>query len=1358
MTEAEAAQAARESGRPVEVLGLRGETREVHAQPGGGFVSVEHLRPVRTLRDGTWVPIDTTLREDPDGTIRPAATTVGLRLSGGGDGPMLTMTRAGRQMSLSWPTGLPVPGLEGDTAVYRGVLGPDVDLRVRATAEGASHVLVVKTPQAARDPRLAELTFGLSAPDLRLSRDERGNQSALDPVTGAEVFRAPPPKMWDSSEPEGTQARPALGGDGALRRPSAVAPGDTSRVAVMKMRTSAASMTLEPDRGLLTSAGVRFPVYIDPMWYSPGESASLMVSSGGWEDYNFTEEGMGRCPSSLPPAGAYCGASHVKRLFYRMPTSRYIGKQIMSAEFEVKETWAPSCSGRSVRVYRTTGFGASSTWNSTSDNWADYVHYRDIAKGHSSSCPAGDVVFNVASAVKDAAKKGWSYTSFGLRAADEDDHYAWKRFDGDATLRVYYNSAPPQPKMSQLHASPGGLCSDYGHRVPVNRLPTLYADNLTDADNSGAEGEKLNAEFAVQWRDAAGSERRWSTTTPKKQSAKGSRRSSFSVQVPAGLIPVNADFNFQVRAYDGAAWSPWSWAGDATACYLRYDPTAPRTPVARSPEYPALDPDDPDVTARDGVGRYGSFSLTFDPEVTKFAYALNTTPAPASAVARTVNPHTVQVVPTRPGVNTLYITVWDAAGNFSVGDYRFWVSEGAPEAARWKLDEPAGSGAVTAEAPGVAARVGAGVTLGAQGRTGSGLSLDGAVAGHAATDLPVVRTDQGFTVSAWVRLRENDRASTILAQDARVQSGFQLGVAPAPGSWVLKTPENDATGRSGPWTTAAAPTPPELNTWTHLTGVYDAVAKRLRLYVDGAKAAEAPVTAVLDARGALQIGRGLHDGMYGGFWPGDVDEIKVFPEALSDHDAASLATGATPEGRMPAAHWRLEEPAGNERVYGEGGEPLTAAVQGGATLAVPGQVGTAMQFNGSTGYAGTAKPVVNTARNFAVAAWVKLPATAPAKDVSMVSQDGGVVSGFSLKYRADRGQWAFMKAAADAADPASVTAYSASTAVLNQWTHLVGVHDAVAKKLRIYVNGVESGSVGLPYVWHAGGGLQIGRAKWNGAPGVYWPGAIDDVRVYDRVLSAEEAQDLFTVKSDVFGRWRLNTAAGTPVSSADSAPIDVRHPVTLAGAAKITTEAGMSVVTPPEGQVAGALDLPGGDGDYASAGAAVVDSAESFTVSAWAQTAGVPARSMTVLSLAGGVNSAVAVRYDAAKGRYVLEVPSKDGAGATTATVEHTSFHQGGYGDWDHLAVVYDGFGSRVTLYVNGVVEAAADAETVSYRESTRVFAPVTSLQLGRARTGGAYPSAQNWRGQLDDVWVLRGAATEEEVAYLANPTEIDEL
>jgi hypothetical protein len=331
--------------------------------------------------------------------------------------------------------------------------------------------------------------------------------------------------------------------------------GDASRVAVMEATAAGNTLMLRPDQRLLRSPDARFPIYLDPMWFAPGESANLMVSSGGWADYGFTEEGMGRCPIHLPPAGAYCGSAHVKRLFYRMPTSRFSGKKILSGEFSVKETWAPSCDSRPVQIYRTRGFTANSTWTTTADNWLVYLTSRDVAKGHS-GCPAGDVLFDVQKTIENAARNGWATTTFGLRAANEGDEYAWKRFDGDATLRVHYNSPPPQPKVSQLHSSPGGPCAARGSPMPVNRIPVLYADNLTDPDNAGAEGEKLTAEFLVSWQDPAGTARTWRTTSPRKQSAGGSHRSSFSVVLPAGLVPANTEFNYQVRASDGVATSP----------------------------------------------------------------------------------------------------------------------------------------------------------------------------------------------------------------------------------------------------------------------------------------------------------------------------------------------------------------------------------------------------------------------------------------------------------------------------------------------------------------------------------------------------------------------------------------------------------------------------------------------------------------------------------------------------------------------------------------------------------------------------------------------------------------------------------
>jgi hypothetical protein len=133
--------------------------------------------------------------------VAPALTATGLTLSGGGDHPLATMTAdAGRSLSVSWPTVLPVPTLSGATATYVAVL-PSVDLVVTADTDGGfSDVLVVRSAAAAADPRPSTLvTATHTTGGLTLSSDAAGNLRATASATGEAVFAAPPPLMWDSS-------------------------------------------------------------------------------------------------------------------------------------------------------------------------------------------------------------------------------------------------------------------------------------------------------------------------------------------------------------------------------------------------------------------------------------------------------------------------------------------------------------------------------------------------------------------------------------------------------------------------------------------------------------------------------------------------------------------------------------------------------------------------------------------------------------------------------------------------------------------------------------------------------------------------------------------------------------------------------------------------------------------------------------------------------------------------------------------------------------------------------------------------------------------------------------------------------
>ncbi|MGH3239740.1 MAG: hypothetical protein ACRDNL_05120, partial [Spirillospora sp.] len=315
-TQEKALAAARQSGEPVEILSQRGETRTVRALPNGRIEIEQHVQPIRARHNGEWADIDTTLRRSGE-AIAPAATTVDLSFSGGGNGPMVQATRDGRKLALTWPQPLPEPTLDGDTAVYKGVAGPDVDLRLRALPDGFAHVLVVKTAQAAKDPRVAKLVLGLSTSGLLLREDPAsGMLTAAASGSGAGVFAAPSPLMWDSSRPAGASSK-ARAGESPADPADEPAPG--ARTARIEVAVGNGTLSLTPDPALLAAPDTRFPVFIDPVYRTLKASSWGMVSSG-WPDENYpmfdgkSTEGVGRCEVARDPN---CVKNQTKRLFYR---------------------------------------------------------------------------------------------------------------------------------------------------------------------------------------------------------------------------------------------------------------------------------------------------------------------------------------------------------------------------------------------------------------------------------------------------------------------------------------------------------------------------------------------------------------------------------------------------------------------------------------------------------------------------------------------------------------------------------------------------------------------------------------------------------------------------------------------------------------------------------------------------------------------------------------------------------------------------------------------------------------------------------------------------------------------------------
>ncbi|MFL6077082.1 MAG: LamG-like jellyroll fold domain-containing protein [Mycobacteriales bacterium] len=188
--------------------------------------------------------------------------------------------------------------------------------------------------------------------------------------------------------------------------------------------------------------------------------------------------------------------------------------------------------------------------------------------------------------------------------------------------------------------------------------------------------------------------------------------------------------------------------------------------------------------------------------------------------------------------------------------------------------------------------------------------------------------------------------------------------------------------------------------------------------------------------------------------------------------------------------------------------------------------------------------------------------------------------------------------------------------------------------------------------------------------------------------------------------WKLDEGAGT--SAADSAG---SHPLTLAGGTSWTAA----------GRVGKALHDDGASG-HATGTGPVVHTDRSFSVSAWARLTGT-GHSSTVVAQDGTSRTGFQLAYSTSYNRWAFSRDNTDTNGSDQ--VRALSDAQPRVNAWTHLVGVYDSTTSRISLYVDGVRQAA----TATVPSPWDATGPV---ELGRDLKDGGY--VDYFAGDIDDV------------------------
>lgn len=510
------------------------------------------------------------------------------------------------------------------------------------------------------------------------------------------------------------------------------------------------------------------------------------------------------------------------------------------------------------------------------------------------------------------------------------------------------------------------------------------------------------------------------------------------------------------------------------------------------------------------------------------------------------------------------------------------------------------------------------------------------------------------------------------------------------------------------------------------------------LYTDGMLSSSLVDTASLYSGYAATVGNSDH----ARYFSGALDEIRVSPVARSaawvaatyadQHDSASfyhLGSVDAPPGSASDRSARISQGSmglvGEWKLDGNAKDATPYSNDGVVTGATPttdrkGAASSAYSFDGSGDYIATtmtATPGAGTTNAFTICAWAK-----GTQNQSIVRQQSASPYAYIiLDYHGshvDAVQW-----------DGGTTGLPSGIPDDNQW------HFGCMEWQRNTPNGFKTFADGQIVAQRNSLDVAIPQmdtpfyiGSYHGTS-EYDIGSIDDVRVYDRALSAQEIANQYSSYESQINLYKSGTtAAGVNLtaglvgywpfngSAKDATPYS--HNGTVTGAV---------LVTDKQGRADSAYSF-NGSGQYIDAGPNPITGASPFTLAAWIDTTQVSRYSGALTIGASGsgasayigtVNTAQIGTSDSIGGGFY---GSNVGSGITTT------------GQWVHVALTFDG--TTGTMYVNGTAT------------NTFPFTPSlsgASLRIGRIGSDTTY----DFSGSIDDVRLYNRALSAAEVSAL---------
>jgi len=428
--------------------------------------------------------------------------------------------------------------------------------------------------------------------------------------------------------------------------------------------------------------------------------------------------------------------------------------------------------------------------------------------------------------------------------------------------------------------------------------------------------------------------------------------------------------------------------------------------------------------------------------------------------------------------------------------------------------------------------------------------------------------------------------------------------------------------------------------------------------------------------------------------------------------APSTETQTEAQTVGPVAHYKFDESSGTTAAD-DSGKGNTGALLNG-TLFAAGQLGNALNLDGTDDHMRVDTTAgLNLSSSMTIAGWLR-PDVLGTGYRTVVFKGAAGARGYGLNVY--NGAVNFVKLG-----PADVNVRSTVSLTVGSWQHVAVTWSAATDEVKFYRDGtlVQTVTSAADVIAPVDSDDLVVGSWFTG--GSYFDGLMDDLRIYDRALTASEVGALSSMApaapaAGPVGHWKFDEALGAMTADASG---------------NNNTAGLLNGLLFTAGRLGNALRLDGVD-DYARADAtAGLNAVSSLTLAAW-----------IMPDVLGTGYRAIALKGAPAARGYGLNI--YNGAlnfvklGPTDANVR--SAVSVTTGAWQHVAVTWHAATDEVKFYKDGVL-----AQAVVH--AADLIAPVDAddLTIGSWLTGGSY-----FGGSIDDLRIYGRALSATEIADVA--------